>query len=67
LSFSTFVLKQKINKLEAELLQYRSSVIDLQNARNEIVGLQAQMKYAIGQHGASVAQLASALEEINSL
>ncbi len=59
--------KQQINRLEAELLQYRSSAVDLQNARNEIVGLQAQMKYAIGQHGASIAQLASAREEINSL
>jgi ribosomal protein S3 len=53
--------------LEAKLLQYKSSVVDLQNARNEIVGLQAQMKYVIGQHGASIAQLASALEEINNL
>jgi chromosome segregation ATPase len=53
-------VKQEINRLEAELLQYRSSIVDLQNTRNEIVGLQAQMKYAIGQHGASIAQLASA-------
>jgi chromosome segregation ATPase len=53
--------------LKVELLQYKSSVVDLQNARNENIGLQAQMKYAIGQHGASIAQLASALEEINSL
>jgi chromosome segregation ATPase len=49
------------------MLQYRSSVVDLQNARNEIVGLQAHMKYAIGQHRASIAQLTSALGEINSL
>jgi hypothetical protein len=53
--------------LKVELLQYRSSVVDIQNARNEIVRLQAQMKYAIGQHGASIAQLASALGEINCL
>jgi chromosome segregation ATPase len=53
-------VKQEINRLEAELLQYRSSAVDLHNARNEIVGLQAQMKYAIGQHGVSIAQLASA-------
>jgi chromosome segregation ATPase len=53
-------VKQEINRLEAELLQYRSSAVDLQSARNEIVGLQAQMKYVIGQHGASIAQLASA-------
>jgi hypothetical protein len=53
--------------LKAGLLQYKSFVVDLQNAKNEIVGLQVQMKYAIGQHGTSIAQLASALEEMNSL